>query len=323
VINHKGYELTTLRQDITTDGRRATVSFTDDWQADAARRDFTFNAIYVDSTGKIYDYFDGTTDLKSGQVRFIGKADERIREDVLRILRFFRFHAWFGKGEPDTDGLAACRDLAFLLPQLSVERVWREISKLLAADYPLASWALMEDNYVLTQILPEADNRARLALLLDAEKKFDVAPNSLVRLAALLPKDVVGVTHVAKRLKLSNRETETLQILATLPDKLKGKLDPVPFRRMLYTYGADAAHDAALLLIAEDRSADFGSVLASIRVWDKPLFPIQGADILKLGIPAGPKVGIMLRTIEEWWVLHDFRPTRDECLAEITRQLQT
>jgi len=320
VVDRKGYEITTLRRDIETDGRRAKVSFTDDWKEDAARRDFTFNALYVDANGKVYDYFDGAKDLTAGRVRFIGDARARIKEDVLRILRFFRFHAYFGKGMPDADGLAACRELAALLPQLSVERVWREIAKLLDATDPLPVWKLMQDNYILAQLLPEADNMTRLAALLQVEKKYELPASNLVRFAALLPKDGEAVMWITKRLKLSNREADRLNILATLPDRLKGRLDPVPFRRALYEYGAEPAREAALLLATEDRGVDLEPVLSEAAAWEKPMFPIQGADILKLGVPAGPKVGIILGAVEEWWIAHNFRPTRAECLDEAKRQ---
>ncbi len=321
VADHIGYEMTTLRRDIETDGRRAKVAFTDDWQEDAARRDFTFNALYADADGAIYDYFEGRSDLAAGHVRFIGDASERIKEDVLRILRFFRFFAWFGKGEADAAGLAACRALASSLPQLSAERVWREIVKLLAADNPATAWKLMQDSGVLAQVLPEADNLARLENLLVAEKKFEMPPSALTRLAALLPKDKKTADAVARRLKLSNREAEKLQILTVLPELLRGKLDPVPFRRAMYEYGADAARDAALLLAAEDRGADLEPALSAAAEWDKPAFPVGGDDIMKLGIPAGPKVGNILRPFEEWLAAQDFRPTREECLAEVKKQI--
>ncbi|MDX2027675.1 MAG: CCA tRNA nucleotidyltransferase [Alphaproteobacteria bacterium] len=318
VADHKGYEITSLRHDVETDGRRAKVAFTDDWQADAARRDFTFNALYAAADGKLYDYFKGREDLAEGKVRFIGDARERIREDVLRILRFFRFHAWFGRGTPDADGLAACRELAGLIPTLSVERVWREVIKLITAENPLPGWQLMKEQGVLQHVLPEADHFARLGALLVVEKKYDAVPSSLVRLAALLPKNENLAIQIAKRLKLSGKEAEKLQMLASLPDKLRGRLDPVPFRRALYEYGAEPARDAVLLLAAEAASADLETALAEAATWEKPTFPLQGNDILKLGKSPGPEVGVILKAVEEWWAGQDFRPGRTECLAEAT-----
>ena len=321
VVDHKGYEITTLRRDVETDGRRAKVEYTDNWQADAARRDFTMNALYADANGKIYDYFRGREDLTAGRVRFIGDARARIKEDVLRIMRFFRFTAWFAQNAADADGLAACRELAGSIPTLSAERVWREIIKLLAAENPTPSWQLMKDAGVLPQVLPQAENITRLQSLLAIEQKYAMPPSPLVRLAALLPQDDKIAENIAKQLKISNREADKLYILAMLPEKLKGKLDPTPFRRALYEYGPDACRDAALLLGAENPGSDLGPALDAASAWERPPFPVQGGDVLALGIPAGPKLGELLRTVEEWWISHDFRPNRADCLAELKRHI--
>jgi poly(A) polymerase len=317
VVDHQGYEITSLRQDVETDGRRAKVAFTDDWQADAARRDFTMNALYADRDGKLYDYFDGQKDLAAGHLRFIGDAEARIKEDVLRILRFFRFYAWFGKGEADKTALAACRELKGLIPQLSAERVWRETVKLLTAENPLPAWKLMVSTGVLTECLPEAANIARLEALLKAEAKYEMPPSHLVRLAALLPQDKNAAEKFAARLKLSNREAEKIAVLAPLPALLRGKLDPIPFRRALYEYGADAARDAALLVGADNVSLDLEPVLEIAMAWERPSFPVTGSDLLKMGAKPGPKMGEVLKATEEWWMAQDFRPSREECLAQV------
>jgi len=318
IADHKGYEITTLRRDVETDGRHAKVEFTGDWQADAARRDFTMNALYADPDGTVHDYFNGRDDLAKGLVRFIGSPEDRIKEDVLRILRFFRFHAWFGQGPADAAGLKACRDLAPSLPQLSVERVWREIAKLLAADNPAPAWRLMIDHQILPHILPEATNITRLENLLISEKKFENPTSNLARFAALLPQDAEAAGKIAQKLKLSNRETAHLQALATLPANLRGKLDPIPFRRMLYEYGPELCREAALLLAAEDRAADLEPALTTAAAWEKPVFPLKGEDLLKIGLAPGPKVGETLRALEEWWASRDFRPSRQECVAAIS-----
>ena len=318
VLDHKGYELTSLRRDVATDGRHAVVAFTDDWAADAARRDFTINALYVDADGALYDYVGGQADLARNRVRFIGDAQARITEDVLRILRFFRFTAWFGQGAADAEGLAACRALAGMIPQLSVERVWREIVKLLAADHPAPVWRLMQESGVLAHILPEATNIARLGSLRDVEARYALDPAPLVRLAALLPPDQAVARAIAQRLKLSKRESEHMLCLAALPAVVRGKLDPVPLRRLLYTHGAKPIHDAVVLQAAA-QPTDIESALAIIAAWDKPHFPLQGADLLAMGLAAGPKVGLVLAATEEWWIACDFLPTRAECLAEAER----
>lgn len=369
VIDGQGYEITTLRRDVDTDGRHATVAFTDDWQGDAARRDFTMNALYLDTAGKLYDYFGGQKDAAEGRVHFIGDAAQRIQEDVLRILRFFRFYAWFGRGVIDAEGLAACRAAAGLIPQLSVERVWREIMKLLAADQPAASWRLMCDAEILAAILPEAANVARLESLLKTEQRYEIPPSPLRRLAALLEDSVANLAQknpsppggrlgggsartfceepdhsrkpststpplpppqgegntqsqsLAMRLKLSKREAMKLQQLMALPPLLNGKFDPIPFRRALYEYGVDDARDAALLNAARHPGLDLEPALAVAAGWDNPVFPLQGQDLLKLGMAAGPAMGQLLQALEGEWIAADFKPTREECLAMARQRL--
>jgi poly(A) polymerase len=319
IADHKGYEITTLRHDVETYGRKAKVAFTDDWQQDAARRDFTINALYADEAGTLYDYFNGREDLALGRVRFIGAATDRIQEDVLRILRFFRFYAWFGKTEMDSEGLHACARLAHLLPQLSAERIWREIGKLLSAENPAPSWRLMITEKILSPFLPEAGNVVRLEKLGVAERRYEAPIQALVRLAALLPPDEDVAERVAQKFKMANREREHLRLLTMLPARLRGKLDPIPFRRALYEYGADACRAAALLLAADEPGADLEDALAIAADWQKPVFPLQGEDLLALGLKPGPRVGEILRKVEEWWGAQDFKPTRRECLAEAER----
>ena len=322
IADHKGYEITTLRRDVETYGRKAKVEFTDDWQADAARRDFTMNALYADEAGKIFDFFDGRDDLAKNHVRFIGNAEDRIKEDVLRILRFFRFYAWFGKGAADADSLKACANLANMLPTLSAERVWREVRKLLAADNPAPSWRLIIDHKILPHVLPEAADIARLEGIIAIEKRFGTSSSHITRLAALLPPKAETAADVSKKLKLSNRDAERLFALATLPLHMSGKLDIMPFRRMLYEFGADLCHETALLFAAtEHKSTDLEPALAEAANWQKPTFPIQGDDLIKLGLKPGPRMGEILRSVEDWWIASDFRPTRDECLAEARRHL--
>jgi poly(A) polymerase len=321
VIDGRGYEITTLRHDVETDGRHAKVAFTDDWQGDAARRDFTMNALYADADGKLYDYFNGQDDLAAGHVRFIGEAVARIREDVLRILRFFRFYAWFGRGAIDAEGLSACRELASLIPQLSVERVWREIVKLLAADNPAPSWRLMLEAKILTVVLPEASDITRLESLLAVEKKYEATASSVRRLAALLPADSAASAAIAQKLKLSKREASKLAQLAQAPELLNGKLAPHPFRRALYEHGIEDTRDAALLLAASHPELDLEPALATAAAWENPRFPLQGQDLLKLGMTPGPAIGVLLRKLEDEWIAADFRPSREDCLAMAQLQI--
>ena len=305
VVDHVGYEITTLRRDVETDGRHAQVAFTDDWREDAGRRDFTLNALYVDAAGQLYDTFGSIEDAQAGHVRFIGDAQARIREDVLRILRFFRFTAWFGTGDADATGLAACAELASLIPRLSVERIAREVLKLLAAENPVAVWQLMNTSGVTPYFLEEAKDTARLQALVDNEKQHNEPPDALVRLAALLPQEEAVVAKIAARLKLSKRESERLCILAKLPAFLAHTV----LRRAVYIYGTENCR-AAVFLVGKDIAA----ALPVIAAWENPVFPIKGEDIVKQGIPASPRIGEILRTVEEWWITGDFRAGRAACL---------
>ncbi len=311
IIDHVGYEITTLRRDIETDGRHAQVAFTDDWREDAARRDFTMNALYVDAEGLLYDYYNGEEDAKAGRVRFIGDARARIREDVLRILRFFRFTAFFGKEEPDADSLSACCELAPLIPHLSAERIAHEVAKLLTAENPLPAWRLIVEGGITQHCLPEATDLAHLQTLLETEKRHNTPPSAWVRLGALLPPDEAIAASVAARLKLSKRDTETLRVLAVLPSLLRGNIAPATLRNMIYDYGTELCCAAALL-----NGENVTEAFATIDAWENPVFPIKGEDIVKQGIPAGPRIGESLRAVETWWRETDFRADRAACLAQ-------
>jgi poly(A) polymerase len=311
VVDHIGYEITTLRRDVETDGRHAQVAFTDNWREDAARRDFTFNALYVDAERNLYDYFNGVEDAKAGRVRFIGDARARIREDVLRILRFFRFYAFFGKGDADAEALAACRELANLIPNLSAERIAHEFTKLLAAENPLPALQLMNDCGVTRQFLPEVSDLSRLYALLETEKRYGIAPMALVRFAATLPSDGKIASAVAARLKLSNRDAETLRGLAELPNLLRDNRTPAALRRMINQYGKENCRAAMLL-----NGREISDALATIAAWESPVFPIKGEDIVKLGLPQGPRIGEILRAVEKWWISGDFRADRTACLEQ-------
>ena len=311
VVDHVGYEIPTLRRDVETDGRHAQVAFTDDWREDAARRDFTFNALYVDEAGQLYDYFGGMEDAQAGRVRFIGDARARIREDVLRILRFFRFYAYFGSGEVDSEGLAACRELADLIPRLSVERIAREVLKLLAAENPVAAWRLMSESGVTAHFLGEAVGIARLQALVENEKRHHELSATLVRLAALLPQDESVAARVAARLKLSKRESDRLGVLSKVPAMLRDNLTPVALRRIVYRYGTENCR-AALVL----EGKDIASLLPVITAWENPIFPIKGEDLVKQGIPASPRIGEILREVEAWWIAGDFQAGREACLVQ-------
>lgn len=326
VVEARHFEITTLRVDVDTDGRRATIAFTDDWVADAERRDFTVNALYADGAGAIFDPVGGLADLKAGRIRFVGNAEQRIREDVLRLLRFFRFYAQFGTPPPDRDAISACAKLANLLPTLSGERVAAETLKLLTAADPATTMTLMSANGVLQHFLPEAKEIDRLAALVTVDGVADQA-DPLRRLAAVLKVDAAGADAIAARLRLSKADRVRLRELVATDHRLERDMSPEQMRVALYRLGADVWRDRVLIDWAEeiavgtpqDRHAtDAWRELYDLTVeWTPPTFPLQGHDVLALGVAAGPAVGRHLATVEEWWIAGDFVADRRACLAEL------
>ncbi|RST31679.1 CCA tRNA nucleotidyltransferase [Sphingomonas ginkgonis] len=289
-------EITTLRSDVTTDGRRATVAFTDDWKADAERRDFTINALYWDPADGAapIDYFGGLDDLAAAHVRFIGEPLQRIAEDHLRILRFFRFHARFGRGAPDPAALAACTARANDLMALSRERIADELLKLLALPAPAATVAVMLEAGILRPVLPEIESAAlpRLERLVAAEAAAGTAPDGLRRLAALLPPDPALAERVAARLKISNKARARI---AAAADPALGA-NP---RALAYALGSEGAADRLLLA---DRPGD----VRALAGWTVPRLPIGGGELIRRGLAPGPVVAATLRAIERQWVAAGF-----------------
>lgn len=296
-------EVTTLRRDVSTDGRRATVAFTDDWREDAARRDFTINALYADPrTGEVHDYFDGLADLEARRIRFIGDPYQRIAEDHLRILRFFRFLARFGDA-PDPVGLAACSARANDLMALSRERIADETLKLLVARDAVRVVRLMLAHGIFAPVLPEIANADRLAQLADREAEAGIVPDAIRRLAALLPADPVVAEQVGARLKLSNLQRRRLAGAAIAAEGAP--------RPLAYRIGAESAIDRLLL-----SGRPIGDV-AEIRGWEIPAFPLSGGAIVRRGVGAGPAVARLLRVIEDQWVAEGFPDSaRAEAIAD-------
>lgn len=281
-------EVTTLRADVSTDGRRATVAFTDDWKEDAGRRDFTINALFADPyDGELLDYFGGLDDLKSRTVRFIGEPLQRIAEDHLRILRYFRFHARYGHGEPDAHALEACTQRANDLMALSRERIADELLKLLALDDPTPTVRLMHDRGIFEPVVPEIEAVDRLASLVEAERLGGVAPDPLRRLASLLPAEPETASRVAARLKLSNKARKRL---AGAANSSLG-LNP---RALAYRIGTESAVDRLLL-------AGRPSDAAAISTWMAPRLPIGGSQLMARGVPEGPEIARTLHRIEDSW----------------------
>jgi poly(A) polymerase len=284
-------EITTLRRDVSTDGRRATVAFSDDWREDAARRDFTINALYADpASGEIADWFGGLADLAARRVRFIGDARARIREDHLRILRYFRFQARFGSQPADAEAESACAELAATLKGLSRERIGMEMLNLLALPDPGPTVARMAALGVLAHVLPEGDPEA-LARLVAEEARQDVAGDPIRRLAALLPADRGLAEQVASRFRLSGAQKKRL-VSAAGRDGAESDA-----RALAYRLGMVEALDRLLLA-----GADTGP----LRGWTVPAFPLKGGDIVAQGIKAGPQVARTLRAVEDRWVAEGF-----------------
>ena len=289
------FEITTLRRDVTTDGRRATVAFTDDWEEDAARRDFTINALSADPlTGELFDYFDGLTDLQNRHIRFIGDPLQRIAEDHLRILRFFRFHARFDAAEPDSAAIRACSARANDLMALSRERIADELLKLLGLPDPSATVAIMLECGILRPVLPEieVEHIADLKNVISAELEARVEPDALRRLSALLPRDPSIAEAVGARLKLSNKARKRLACAAASDAGL-------PAQILTYRLGLECAVDR-LLLASRARDA------ASLANWRTPRLPISGGALIERGLDQGPVVARTLREIEDRWLAAGF-----------------
>ena len=286
-------EITTLRRDVATDGRRATVAFATDWREDAARRDFTINALYADpETLRIDDFFGGLSDLAARRVRFIGEARERIREDHLRILRYFRFQARFGSLPADTEAESACAQLASTLKGLSRERIGMETMNLLGLPDPAPTVARMAELGVLAQFLPEARPEA-LAMLVAQEQAQGIAPDPLRRLAALLPPDPAMAEQIASRFRLSSAQKKRLATAAARSDEQEAP------RALAYRLGRSEALDRLLLA---------GAPVQALEDWDIPQFPLKGGEIVARGVSAGPEVARTLRSIEERWIAEGFPP---------------
>src|SRR5437016_9398285 len=318
VVPPRHFEITTLRRDVETYGRRARVAFDADWAEDAARRDFTINAIYLDPDGTLHDPVGGIADLEARRVRFVGDPRQRIAEDVLRVLRYYRFEARFGGGSGDAAARAACRDAVPLLPKLSAERVSQEFLRLLAVSDPVPALRMMAEDGVLAAILPEATRLDRLQRLIAIEPK----PDALRRLGALTEVDRDGAVALAERLHLSNEQRDRLVGLAP-PWPIDPGGDARARRLALYRLGANRYRDLALLFAAdnglkENRLRELLTLAAS---WQRPQFPLKGRDVTALGIPPGKRVGELLGRVQKWWEDGDFNADRAACLKRLKEML--
>jgi poly(A) polymerase len=304
-------EITTLRRDVETHGRHATVAFTEDWAADAARRDFTMNALYLDRDARIWDPVGGLEDCLAGRVRFVGEPGRRIAEDILRILRFYRFQARHGRTPADPVARAACRAMAGRIDGLAGERLQGETGKLLRAHDPAPTIRLMIEDGVLAAYLPAPFNPERLAALVPLEPAAD----PIRRLAALLGDDAGAAA--ADRLRLSAADRERLVSLTT-EYPLDPSADERAQRRALHRLGPELYRDRILLAAAGDGGRErVPALLALAASWTQPRLPVGGADVRALDLPAGPAVGELLRQVEAWWIDSDFQADRTACLQKL------
>ena len=328
VSGGRPYEIATLRRDVETDGRRAVVAYTHDWAEDAARRDFRLNALYAEGDGTLHDPTGaGVADAQAGRVAFVGDARTRIREDYLRVLRFFRFTAWYGREGFDAEGLAACAELREGVRRLSAERVSRELLKLLAAPDPRPAVRAMAQAGVLAELAPEACDLARLDAVVATDLAGGFVADGVLRLAALLPDHPGAVRAAAGRLRLSNAERDRLAAAAGPGPHLAPDLAPAELRRAAHALGAEALGDRARLAWAGDGAgapsrdaAGWRAVLAGAG-WRAPPFPLTGADLAAAGVAQGPEHGRLRRALQTWWAAGDFTADRDAALAELHRLL--
>ncbi|MEZ5995673.1 MAG: CCA tRNA nucleotidyltransferase [Hyphomonadaceae bacterium] len=309
VVNHKPFEVTTLRRDVSTDGRRATVAFTESWEEDAARRDFRMNALYADAQGLIHDPTGGgLEDARAGRVIFIGDAATRIREDYLRILRFFRFNAWYATGPLDPQGVHACAGLVSGLDSLSAERIWKEVKKLLGAPDPRAAWEGMKAIEVCARALPEMHNAERLEALCRIEADLLLPVDAMTRVAAALA-DQDRARTLARRLKLSNEERDRLVAALGEGEKITSYMSLREMRRAIYRLGNEAFRDRVMLAWADaggEKAQQWRALLAHGQMWTPPRLPLSGDEVMAAGVAPGPKVGEVMREVEAWWIDADF-----------------
>lgn len=328
VLGGRGIEITTLRRDVETDGRHAVVAYTDSWQEDAARRDFTMNAMSRDAAGKIYDYFGGLEDAKAGRVKFVGDASARITEDALRILRFFRFYAWYGKTEPDAATLQAIEFAAPTLKNLSRERIWKETKKLLGAPNPSDAWMLMLKHKIVPEFFPQGTNLKTLCNLLSYEhvRKTRKDYNPILRLAALLHEQKTSAPEMKEHFAHSHDETQKLALFLKNPIDGRGETDVMTLSFALHRYGLDLTEEFLVLSMAQGVQFNWESARGVLENWQPKTFPLKGDDVLALlshvGLPPGPRVGEILHAVEAWWVAQNFVPDHAACITKAKSLIQ-
>lgn len=317
ILGKTSFEITTLREDVETDGRHAKVLYGTNWTADAQRRDLTMNALYLNADGTVFDPLGGMADVLAHNVRFIDDAETRIREDYLRILRFFRFFAWYGKFRPDADGLRACAKLKVGLASLSVERIWQELTKLFAAPQPGRAVLWMRQTGVLSTVLPETEKWGidNLPALVEAETENSWQPDAVLRLMSILPPQEEKLSAMAERLKLPNKVRDRLAAWAATSGA-QPSIKQGEFEQWLYNEDTQAVSDHIRLSIARGNGdkKKFQRQLKWLSRWQKPECPVKGRDLISIGIEPGPQISDRLQDIEKRWVESGFKLSKEDLL---------
>ena len=318
VLNNQTLEVTSLRKDIKTDGRHAVVEFTSDWESDAFRRDLTINAIYADEKGSVFDYYNGIDDLENGVVRFIGNAGQRIKEDYLRILRFFRFYSIFGKGEIDAKALKACVENKDGIKTLSIERIRDELGKILMTSNAVKTLQIMFDNEILIHFLPDSPNLDKLQFLIDLVNKHKIKQEVLRRLFILYTPDEKLAENLACRLKLSRKDKELFVSWSIYNPSLEEFMTEKGLRKLLYLYGRDFCFNKFLIISALNKTEpeNFAEIIERINTLEIPVFQVKGKNIIDAGIMNNHRISDVLRQLENAWIDSDFTLTFNELMCQ-------
>lgn len=318
VLNNQTLEVTSLRKDVKTDGRHAVVEFTSDWESDASRRDLTINAIYADEKGSVFDYYNGIDDLENGVVRFIGNAGQRIKEDYLRILRFFRFYSIFGKGEIDAKALKACVENKDGIKTLSIERIRDELGKILMTSNAVKTLQIMFDNEILIHFLPDSPNLDKLQFLIDLVNKHKIKQEVLRRLFILYTPDEKLAENLACRLKLSRKDKELFVSWSIYNPSLEEFMTEKGLRKLLYLYGRDFCFNKFLIISALNKTEpeNFAEIIERINTLEIPVFQVKGKNIIDAGIMNNHRISDVLRQLENAWIDSDFTLTFNELMCQ-------
>ena len=321
MIDDKVLEVTSLRKDIKTDGRHAEVEFTTDWEIDAGRRDLTINAVYADERGNVFDYYNGIDDLEKGIVRFIGNPSQRIKEDYLRILRFFRFYSIFAKTPIDKKALLACKENSEGLQELSMERIRDELCKILVTPKAAETIKIMADNEILSYILPvPKDENIKCLDFLDKQiNQGNLPKNAIARLFILFNPDEAFANNIAVRMKFSKKQKQDFVDLARVSVPLRDFEVIRCLNRIIYTYGKDFARNKLMIAQALQKQIlpDFQQILKFILDFEKPKFPLRGQDIINAGIQGSPHIGQVLSNLEDMWIESGFSLSKQDLLERL------